>query len=453
MIGFASHPRGLAPLFLTEMWERFSFYGLNAILVLYLVLPVDDGGLGWSAARAATVYGNYILAVYLSAILGGHVADRWLGARGAVMLGAVIIAAGHFTMALGSLTALYVGLACVAIGTGLLKPNISAMVGQLYAGDDPRRDAGFSLFYMGINLGAFVAPLVCGTLAQGAWFRRWLAEAGLNPIHSWHWGFAAAGVGMLIGLAIFIWHRPSPAERHAPRPPKRAAPAPSSSPPAITLTRSQQWQRFAAICFFCVGVILFSIALKQSGASLALFADRLTRNELFGFAFPSSWFQSVAPAMVMLLAPVFSWLWIRLGDRQPSGPSKVLLGLAGAVAAFVLLVLASQAAIDGRVSPWWLLSIYLVTTLGELCISPVGLSNVTRLAPPALAGLVMGAWFVAIGLGGKIAGVFASWLDLDALERLPGLFLQQAMIIAIGAAVLALFAPAVRRIVRQAATT
>ncbi|MHC9086021.1 peptide MFS transporter [Luteimonas sp. RIT-PG2_3] len=447
MIGFRSHPRGLAPLFLTEMWERFSFYGLNAILVLYLVLPVADGGLGWSAARAATLYGNYILAVYLSSILGGHAADRWLGGRGAVMLGAIIIAAGHFTMAQGSLTALYIGLACVAIGTGLLKPNISALVGQLYAGDDPRRDAGFSLFYMGINLGAFVSPLVCGTLAQGAWFRAWLADAGFNPAQSWHWGFGAAGVGMLIGLMIFAWYRPNPQDAAAPAPATSAPIAPA--PNATALSPATQWRRFAAIGFFCVGVILFSIALKQSGASLALFADRLTRNELFGWQFPSSWFQSVAPAMVMLLAPVFSWLWIRLGDRQPSGPYKVLLGLAGAVAAFVLLVFAAQSAIDGRVSPWWLLSIYFVTTLGELCISPVGLSNVTRLAPPALAGLVMGAWFVAIGLGGKIAGVFASWLDLDAIERLPGLFLQQALIIAVGAVVLALFAPWVRRTVRQ----
>lgn len=445
MIGFGRHPRGLAPLFFTEMWERFSFYGLNAILVLYLALPVEHGGLGYATARAATVYGNYVLAVYLSSILGGYLADRVLGAGGAVLLGGVVIVCGHGLLAAGPGTLLLPGLGCVALGTGLLKPNISGLVGRLYAAGDPRRDAGFSLFYMGINLGAFVAPLVCGYLAQGAAFRGWLGQAGFDPQHSWHWGFGAAGVGMLFGLAVFArywWGRGGREALALPRAQSLAA-----APVQALLPRGELLQRLAAIAYFCVGAILFAIVLKQSGASLTLFADRLTRNEVFGWSFPSSWYLSVGPALVMLLAPCFSWLWLRLGERQPSSPYKVVLGAALGVLVFVVLVFAAQAAVSGRVSPLWLLAAYFVTTLSELCISPVGLSNVTRLAPQALIGVMMGAWFVAIGLGGKLAGVFASWMDLDAVDRLAGVFVQQALIIGACCAALALLAPWVHRVV------
>lgn len=453
MIGFERHPRGLAPLFFTEMWERFSFYGLNAILVLYLVLPLEHGGLGYAIAHAATVYGNYVLSVYLCSILGGWLADRVLGAGGAVLLGGVVIACGHFLLAIDPGALLVPGLACVALGTGLLKPNISALVGRLYAAGDERRDAGFSLFYMGINLGAFAAPLACGFLAQSEAFGGWLLrQAGLDPRLSWHWGFGAAGVGMLFGLAVFArywWWRGGREllGTPLPGPAPATATATAQAPPPGLPPRGEMLQRLAAIGYFCVGAILFSIVLKQSGASLALFADRLTRNEIFGWAFPSSWYQSVGPALVMLLAPCFSWLWLRLGERQPSSPYKVVIGAALGVLAFVVLVFAAQAAVSGRVSPLWLLGVYFVTTLSELCISPVGLSNVTRLAPQALIGVMMGAWFVAIGLGGKLAGVFASWMDLDAVDGLSGVFVQQALIIAAGGAALALLAPWVRRVV------
>jgi proton-dependent oligopeptide transporter, POT family len=448
MIGFGKHPAGLAPLFFTEMWERFSFYGLNALLVLYLVLPVAQGGLGYTTARASLLYGNYVLAVYLFSIVGGYLADRLLGTGRAVMLGGAVIVCGHFSMALGTHASLFVGLACVAVGTGLLKPNISVLVGQLYARDDNRRDAGFSLFYMGINLGAFVSPIVCGYLAQGEGFRLWLAGAGFDPRHSWHWGFAAAGIGMLIGLATFARYWPALSGAGVLM---RAAESQARALAAAAgvATRAETLRKLAVIGFFCFGAIVFSIALKQSGASLSLFADRLTRNEIFGWSFPSSWFQSVAPAMVMVLAPCFSLLWLRLDQRQPSSPAKVVIGLVLGTLSFVILVFAAQAAVSGRVSPWWLLSVYFVTTLGELCISPVGLSNVTRLAPPALVGLMMGMWFVAIGLGGKIAGVFSAWLDLDDLTRLPGIFAWQAAIIAAGCVLVAVLMPWARRVMRQ----
>ena len=205
--GFAGHPRGLAPLFFTELWERFSYYGMRAILVLYMVAPVAQGGLGFDTKKAASIYGTYTMAVYLTAIPGGLVADRLLGLRRTVLVGGIVIAAGHFSMVFHSMASFYGGMALIAIGTGLLKPNISGLVGTLYAENDPRRDSGFSLFYMGINIGAVLAPLVCGYMAQGAGFKEFVARMGYEPATSWHWAFGAAGVGMTLGLVIFVASR------------------------------------------------------------------------------------------------------------------------------------------------------------------------------------------------------------------------------------------------------
>src|SRR5687767_9094295 len=205
--GIGGHPAGLTTLFLTELWERFSYYGMRAILVLYMVAPAAQGGLGFDTKQAASIYGTYTMSVYLTALPGGLVADRWLGARLAVLLGGIVIACGHFTMIFRSTTFLYTGMALIAIGTGLLKPNISAMVGGLYSEKDSRRDSGFSLFYMGINIGAVLAPLVCGYLAQSAGFKSFLAAQGFDPAGSWHWGFGAAGVGMILGLVVFVLQR------------------------------------------------------------------------------------------------------------------------------------------------------------------------------------------------------------------------------------------------------
>src|SRR6185295_9969697 len=205
--GFAGHPKGLGPLFFTELWERFSYYGMRAILMLYMTSTVAQGGLAFDTKHAASIYGTYTMSVYLTALPGGLIADYFLGARLAVLVGGIIIAVGHFSMIFHSMTSFYLGMALIAIGTGFLKPNISAMVGGLYRENDPRRDSGFSIFYMGINLGAFFAPLVIGYFAQGETFKSFLSRMGFEPNSGWHWGFGAAGVGMIIGLIIFMLSR------------------------------------------------------------------------------------------------------------------------------------------------------------------------------------------------------------------------------------------------------
>ena len=272
-LGFGAHPAGLTTLFFTELWERFSFYGLQALLILYLVLPVEEGGRGYSVAHAAMIYGNYTMAVYLLSILGGYLADRLLGAARTVLMGGVTIVAGHICLAIGPTGSLYTGLGCIAVGTALLKPNVTSLVGSLYARDDPRRDAGFSLYYMGINIGAFAAPLVCGYLAQGEGFREWLAMSGMDPKRSWHWGFGAAAMGMFVGLLVFAmrwrkWNEPI-----------------ANDVPSVRSEAISQWQhggrRFAAIAFFCACAIVFFAMSKQAGSSLNLFGDRFTRTELF----------------------------------------------------------------------------------------------------------------------------------------------------------------------------
>jgi POT family proton-dependent oligopeptide transporter len=439
-LGFTRHPVGLSTLFFTELWERFSFYGMQAILVLYLVLAVEQGGMGYSLTHAAVIYGNYTMSVYLLSVLGGYLADRLIGATHAVLIGGITIAAGHFSIATGFPMSLYIGLGCIAIGTSLFKPNVTSLVGSLYAPDDSRRDSGFSLYYMGINIGAFMAPLVCGYLAQGAGFRSLLSFWGLDSRRSWHWGFAAAGVGMLIGLAVFTrsWSRFNQLA------PKRSQPA---SAPAAAIGGGYA-QRIGAILFFCASATLFFAMAKQAGSSLNLFADRLTRTEFFGSPFPSSWFQSVSAVFVVLLAPLFSILWLRMGERQPSSPVKAVLGLGAAALSFLIMTYAAKAAALGPVSPLWLLSVYFMQTIGELCISPVGLSNVTRLAPPRRVGLMLGIWFVAIAFGAKLAGLFAEWYG-RAADELPRVFAQQALFVAAGCVLLAFLAQRVSRVIRK----
>lgn len=446
MLAFRRHPDGLRCLFFTELWERFSFYGLSAILVLFLVAPTDAGGLGYATTDAVLLYGNYAMAVYMLSVLGGFVADRWAGADRAVLLGGVVIVLGHGLMALGSSAAYFFsGLACVALGTGLLKPNISVLVGQLYAADDERRDAGFSLFYMGINLGAFVAPLICGYLAQSAGFRETLSHWGLDPRGSWHWGFGAAALGMLAGLIVFVSQRAE--HLRAPAPVHRNRPVVSDSGP------ESLGQRLLVLVFFCACSILFFSMLQQAAASLNLFADRYTRTELFGWHFPSSWFQSVPALYIILLAPGFSALWLRLGRAQPDSATKMVMGLFAAAAGLGLMIPAAYAAQTAAVSPYWLLAVYGLIGIGELCLSPVGLSSVTQIAPARLAGLAMGLWFVAAGLGSKLAGAFSAWLNLDAVDGLAQAFGQQSSFILGCSLLLALACLPVRRIMRRLTDT
>jgi proton-dependent oligopeptide transporter, POT family len=423
---FFGHPRGLATLFFTEMWERFSYYGMRAILVLYMVAPVASGGLGFDTVRAATVYGLYTGSVYALSIPGGWLADQVLGARLTVVLGGLGIAAGNGMIALGSAATLYGGLAMIVLGTGLLKPNVSVMVGGLYEEQDIRRDAGFSIFYMGINVGAILAPLLCGYLAQRI---------------NWHLGFVAACGVMLLGLVQFIGFRgtlghigEAPAHRgrhstHEPHPP---------------LTR-EEWRRIGAIAVLFVFSAVFWMSFEQAGSSLNLFADQLTRDRLFGIGFPSSWFQAVEPIFVVLMAPVFSWVWIRMADHQPSSPAKFSYALFAAVVAFGLMIYAAMLTTGGRVSPMWLIVVYFFQAIGELLLSPVGLSTTTKLAPPRMVGLMMGVWFLSIAAGNYLAGFAASFYRPDE-HHLVVAFGAVALLTLVGGFVLAALTPFMRRL-------
>jgi POT family proton-dependent oligopeptide transporter len=406
--GWFGHPRGLSTLFFTEMWERFSFYGLRALLILYMTASAAQGGLAFTTEKAAGIYGWYAFGVYAAAIPGGWLADRMLGQYRSVLVGGVIIALGHFSLAFPSLTTFYLGLCLIVIGTGLLKPNISTMVGCLYEKDDERRDAGFSIFYIGINLGAFLAPLIVGTLGQRV---------------DWHVGFGMAGIGMTAGLIQYVAgkRRLLPALERLGQTETAAAPK-SVSEPWWRFTKAE-WQRVAAIGVFFLFSCIFWAAFEQAGSSLNLFADRMTRTTVFGFSFPSTWFQSLnSMFMIFGTAPLLAWLWIRLGPRQPSSPTKFALGLFFAGAGFALLVPAAKIAQEQGVlvSPWWLVGVYLLHTIGELCLSPVGLSIVTKLAPPRIVGSMMGLWFLSIAVGNKLAGTVAGYFDTLPLPQLFG---------------------------------
>jgi len=392
------HPRGLSTLFFTEMWERFSYYGMRALLILFMVAPAAAGGLGFTTRRAATIYGLYTMAVYASSIPGGWFADRVIGHYRSVLAGGVLITLGHFSMAIPTLQTFFLGLALIVLGTGLLKPNVSTMVGFLYGPDDARRDAGFSLFYMGINLGAMTAPLVCGFLGQK-----------LN----WHYGFGAAGIGMMIGVTQYILGR-----KHLPEStPMRQRAAGDAANEPLT---SSDWKRIGAICVLFVFALIFWSVFEQAGSTLTLFADRHTRLSVLGWTFPSSWFQSEQPLFVIALAPVFAWLWVRLGKREPSSATKFAAGLALTAIGFAIVIPAARIAETQhvRVSPMWLTMLYLVHTFGELCLSPVGLSLVTKISPKKVVGLMMGFWFLATSLGNFFAGWIAGFADRYPLYRI-----------------------------------
>ena len=428
-------------MFFTELWERFSYYGMRAILVLYMVTPVAQGGLGFDVKRAASIYGTYTMSVYLTALPGGLLADRVLGARLAVLIGGVIIALGHFSMVFHSMTAFYAGMVLIAVGTGLLKPNISTMVGSLYGENDPRRDSGFSLFYMGINVGAVLAPLVCGYMAQGEGFKRFVASLGYDASTSWHWGFGAAGVGMVLGLAIYVLNRRQFA--HVGRRPERRKTA--SLQTADAPLTPADWKRIGAIFIFFFCTILFWAAYEQKGASLNLFALKLVRTEVGGFRFPSSWLQSLTPFFVIVLAPIFSILWVRMGRRQPSSPVKFTLGLLFIGLAYALLVPGAALTAHGKISPLWLVGLYFLEVVGEMCLSPVGLSTVTKLAPAKLVGIMMGVWFLGAALGNKLAGYLSGFFvpDADALVRLYG---GIAIGLLVATALLAMLTPKVEKL-------
>src|SRR5215211_4949109 len=441
---FIGHPKGLGPLFFTELWERFSYYGMRAILVLYMVAPPAQGGLGFDVKRAASIYGWYTMSVYITALPGGLAADYLLGARLAVFLGGLVIAAGPFSMIFHSMTSFYLGMVLIAVGTGLLKPNISAMVGGLYGENDPRRDSGFSIFYMGINIGAVLAPLVCGYLAQSKSFQQTLLNNGFDPKTSWHWGFGAAGVGMILGLIIFLLF--SSWLAHVGSRIKKKGESKASDVAAGAPLTSSDWKRIAAIVIFFLFTILFWAAYEQKGASLNLFAKELVRTEVFGIAFPSSWLQSLTPLYVIILAPLFSVLWVRMGDRQPSSPAKFTLGMLFIGLAYLLFMTpAAWLTAGGKVSPLWLVGLYFFEVLGEMCLSPVGLSTVTKLSPAKLVGIMMGVWFLASSFGSKLAGYLSGFFVANDPATLVRLYGGIAVGLLVATGLLALLIPTLRR--------
>ena len=473
------HPKGLRVLFFTELWERLSYYGMRAILTLFLVASVEDGGHGMTTEKAGAIYGLYTAFVYLIALPGGWIADRLLGLRRTVFVGGCIIAAGHFSMAVPTTTTFYLGLIFIVIGTGFLKPNISAMVGDLYPEGGARRDAGYSIYYMGINIGAFIGPLICGFLGEKV---------------GWHWGFGAAGVGMVLGVIQYqmdqkalgnAGEREIKGETQAQAkgllmrvlggiavvsgivggllaaniislPIERVAKSTGVFIVAIAvlyffrLLVSSEFNQVEKKRIWVIVVLFFSSAIfwggfEQAGSSMNLFAERLTDLTVGSSELPASWLQSVNPLFIIILAPIVGWIWLALKDRQPSIPAKFAIALLLlATGFFVVAWGAVNASETNKVSPAWLICAYFFHTAGELCLSPVGLSSVTKLAPRRLVGQMMGAWFTATALGNLLAGLFGGMFDSLPI---PKLFTGVALL-AVGAAfVLAAITKPVKKLI------
>ncbi|HWV32054.1 MAG TPA: peptide MFS transporter [Dyadobacter sp.] len=477
------HPKGLYVLFFAEMWERFSYYGMRAILLLFLLDNIK-GGMGMSAAEGTAIYGLYTASVYLLTLPGGWLADNILGQKKAIWYGGIVIMLGHIILAVPAGPAIFfLGLSTVAIGTGLLKPNISSIVGELYPEGGARRDAAFSIFYMGINLGSFLGIAIVGYLGEKV---------------NWHMGFGAAAIGMLLGLIVFRYGSATylkglgevPSAKEASE--EALEPASSSnkmlgygliallvvflivlqSTGTINMTTAQGLAQGAGIIIvsisaayflfilvaggltrvekYRVGVLiilflaiaLFWAGYEQAGTSLQIFAERHTQRMIGGWEVPSSWFQNFQPTFVLIFAPVLASLWISLSskNRNPSIPVKFAMGLILLGLSFFVMVAASNIAVKGELaSPFFLTFTYFLHTIGELCVSPVGLSSYTKLAPKRYVSQLMGIWFVGASLGNLIAGLFAGGFDESNILQMPALFNQVAIITTIFGLILLVF--------------
>ena len=398
------HPKGLFLLFATEMWERFSYYGMRALLVLSLVAGVQTAnpGFGFSQAEALKLYGLFTGFVYFTPLIGGWLADNYLGQRKSVIIGGLVMAAGQFTLFAaipGNLSLFYVGLVLLVIGNGFFKPNISTMVGDLYAEGDARRDAAFTIFYMGINAGAFLAPLVCSTLGE-------------DPSRGWRYGYMAAGIGMILSVIIqLVFARRYLGEIGVVPAAHRALAKSGGKKESLT---AEEIDRLRVIFMLFVFIVLFWAAFEQAGGLMNLYAAEKTDRMLGGFEVPAGWFQSLNPLFIVLLAPIFSMAWAGLGakGRNPPTPNKMVYGLILTGIGFLAMVAAvyDQAA-NGKASMLWLVIAYFFHTTGELCISPVGLSMVTKLAPLRLASLMMGVWFLINFVANWLSGIIGSFAE------------------------------------------
>lgn len=504
---FLGHPRGLATLFFTEMWERFSYYGMRALLILFMTAAVAAGGLGFDDKTAGAIYGLYTMGVYLLALPGGWLADHLFGLKKAVWYGGIVIALGHFTMGIPGIIALiatdasaetitsldlysfYIGLILITVGTGLLKPNISSIVGALYE-DSPegnaKRDAGFSVFYMGINLGALIAPIVCSFMAD----------------YDWHLGFGIAGFGMVLGLIQYritdhyiedVGNEPlndTPEQLAKKAKIQKSALGvfgfailcvilfftgiiPIDAP--TLANASGAIIAFVGVAFFgyilwreelndserkkviVIGILLIFSALfwsgfEQAGSTLNLFAERFTDRTVFGFDIPAGVFQSVNSMFIILFAPFFGamWVWLARKNLEPSSPLKFAFGLILLGLGFAVMYFAAKVAASGDLAaPTWLIFTYLLHTFGELSLSPVGLSLVTKLSPQRLVGQMMGMWFLSVSLGNLFAGLIAGHLSggsEDALAQMPSQYLVVVATTVGSGLILLAFAPKIRKL-------
>lgn len=470
------HPRGLATLFLTEVGERFTYYGMRAILILFMVEAISKGGLGLDDRTANAVYGLYQAATYLLSLLGGWIADRLIGQQRAVFAGGVLIVVGNALLTLGHPTVFFVGLVVIAFGVGLLKPNVSAIVALLYPEGGARRDAGFSIFYSGINLGALVGSVLVPIVAAA---------------YGWAAGFALPAVGMALGLAQFRLTKHYLGGAGATPPGRRASWWPVAAflvvvgvlatlalaggleldPLAISVggnwvmialvagyfaylllfagldraERSRAWAMVALV----VGCAMFFAGYEQAGASFNLFAERYTERDVLGWIVPAGALQAVNPLLIVLFAPVFAAIWVNLGRRmlEPSAPAKFGLGLLFLGAGFMVMFAAAGYVVRGEtVAATWLLLTYLLHTFGELCLSPVGLSSMTKLAPPRFVGQILGVWFLAIAIGVNLAGQFSGNIDPENVATMPGQFLYLLWWGVIGGAVMLALTPFIKRL-------
>jgi POT family proton-dependent oligopeptide transporter len=424
---FMGHPAGLFLLFGTEMWERFSYYGMRALLVLTMVAGTKaaDPGFGWDAASALKLYGTYTALVYFTPLIGGWLADNYMGQRISVIIGGLIMAAGQFTLAAsvpGNLSLFYVGLGLLTVGNGFFKANISTMVGELYREGDPRRDGGFTIFYMGINAGAFLAPFVCSTFGESA-------------AYGWRYGYFAAGCGMMLSVVIQLLFARRFLGEVGLRPSAKRSLAASGGAHA-KLTKIER-DRLRVIFMLFVFVVLFWASFEQAGGLMNLYAEQKTNRFITAtYEIPAGYFQSVNSLFIIMLAPVFAGIWNRMArvGRNPATPTKMVFGLLLTALGFVFMVGAvfDQRA-HGKASMLWLIMAYLFQTMGELCISPVGLSVVTKLAPLRLASVMMGVWFlinfVANWIAGQVGALAESLGDLSIFGGITVVLVVFSMIL------------------------